>query len=372
MRHRRCRGRFALLTGCVVLLIALTAGTPAWAADCPALEGHYRVESFGPVLGDSVTALGLQMAGFRDSEVKITGSADQSLSFWIKSGLSGAMGRQPSRVLTRGVDYDCAAGVLTLRQSTPSTRQTDEGYLEGRSTVSLTRSGAGLGLATEFRGGQRSTLYSYESARVSVPKLGTGRILREGIRWPGVQEPRPAAQRYEPVPESDQVRDLRRRLDGLLAGAVRIGGLDDSGTRVRASLSASRSEDVVAFEDRLREAGLVYTTARAPIWTNNQYFMEFVFGAEPGANAHGWHPSVFRVQEEIERLRSPMISVRKVVDADDGYVAELDVIGDEPVDPLLQRLRSGTPMFRRVELIDDSPQAERRNLRLVRLRLKTG
>ena len=370
MRPGRCRRRLAPLAGCALLLVAAAAGPSAQAADCPALEGHYRVESFGPVLGDAVTALGVPMAGFRDSEVKITGSAEQSLSLWIKSGLSGAMARQPSRVLTRGVDYDCAAGVLTLRQSTPSTRQTDEGYLEGRSIVSLTRSGAGLGLATEFRGGQRSTLYSYDSARISVPKLGTGRTLRESIRWPGIGEPRPAVQRYEPVPESDQVRDLRRRLDGLLAGAVRIGGLDDSGTRVRASLSASRSEDVVAFEDRLREAGLVYTTTRAPIWSNNQYFMEFVFGAEPGANAHGWHPSVFRVQEEIERLRSPMVSVRKVDDAGDGYVAELDVIGDEPVDPLLQRLRAGTTMFRRVELIDDQPHETQ--IAPVGLRLKTG
>lgn len=92
----------------------------------------------------------------------------------------------------------------------------------------------------------------------------------------------------------------------------------------------------------------------------------------PGGTGRGSHPGVFRVQEEIERLRSPMVSVRKVVDADGGHVAELDLIGDEPVDPLLQRLRSGTPMFRQVELIDDQPQAERRNRRLVRLRLKTG
>jgi len=370
-RWQCCNGR-EWLAGCVLLLMAAASPSASAEPDCPGLAGHYRVDGFGPVLGDALGVLGLGMAGFRDSEVKITGNTEQSLSFWVRSGLSSPMASRPSRVLTRGVDYDCAAGVLTLRGSAESTRQTDAGFLEGRSIVRLTRSGAGLGIAAEFSGGQRSTLYSYDSARISVPRLGTGRTLHESIRWPGVQEPRPVASRpYEPVPESAQAGDLRGRLDALLGGAVRLGGLDDSGGRVRASLSASQAEDVVAFEDRLRAAGLPYTTTRAPIWSNNQYFMEFLFGADPDA-ARGWHPSVFRVQQEIDRLRSPMVSVRKVEDAGDGYVAELDVIGSESLVPLLQRLRAGTSIFRDVELLDDAEQTDRRNLRLVRLRLKTA
>lgn len=367
------RGGRGWLAGCALLLMAAASPPAAAEPECPGLEGHYRVDGFGPVLGDALGVLGLGMAGFRDSEVQITGDAEQSLSFRIKSGSSSPMASRPSRVLTRGVDYDCAAGALTLRSSTESTRQTDAGFLEGRSVLRLRRSGAGLGLAVEFSGGQRSTLYSYDSARISVPRPGTGRTLHESIRWPGIQEPRPASARpYEPAPESAQVGDLRRRLDALLGGAVRVGGLDDSGGRVRASLSASQAEDVVAFEDRLRAAGLPYTTTRAPIWTNNQYFMEFLFGADAGAAARGWHPSVFRVQHEIDRLCPPMISVRKVEDAGDGYVAELDVIGDESPAPLLQRLRAGTTMFRDVELLDDAAQTDRRNLRRVRLRLKTA
>ncbi|WP_257386047.1 hypothetical protein [Tahibacter caeni] len=370
MRRWRCRRERMKLAWSVFVLMAV-AVPPVRADDgCPDLTGHYRVDGFGPVLGDALEALKLQSAGFTDSEVKISGDAAQSLSFWIKSGRSGAMASRPSLTLTRGAQYDCAAGAIVLRNSVESARKTDDGHLEGRSVVRLSRSGEGLGLSAEFHGGQRYTLYSYESARISVPKPGTGRTVIDGIRWPGIREPRPAKD-YVPAPDSPAVADLRRQLQGVL-GDVRLGGLEDRGGRVRASLNASRAEDVVAFEDRLHEAGLLYVTTQAPVWSNNQYYMEFLFGIAPGITARGWHPSVFRVQHEIDRLRSPMISVRGIKDADDGYIAELDVIGSESVDPLLQRLRTNTTMFRAIEVLDDVPQTDRRNLRVVRLRLKTS
>ena len=139
---------------------------------------------------------------------------------------------------------------------------------------------------------------------------------------------------------------------------------------MHASVGASTSEDVVAFEDRLRAARLAYTTIRAPIWTNSQYYMEFAFAAATGAGASGWHPSVFRVEQELERLRRPMVSVRKVSEADGAYVAELEVIGDEAVDTILAGLRANTTMFRDIAVLDDTPQADRRNLRVVRLRVR--
>jgi hypothetical protein len=351
------------------MALALGPATSARADDCPDLAGHYRVDGFGPVLGDALEALRLGTAGFTHSEVKITGDAGQTLRFFAKSGQSAPMASEPSRVLSRGEDYDCAGGALTLRGKVSSSRKTDAGFFEGHSIVRLTRSGSGLSISTEFRGGERTTLYSYESARVSIPKLGTGRSLSEHIRWPGIDEARPLAPQSASVAESAQVVELRRQLNSVLAGAVRLAALKDTGgDKVHASLSASKSADIIAFEDRLRDAGLVYSMTSGPTSSNNGYYMEMLFSTAAGG-AQAWRPSPFRVQHEIERIRHPMVSVRKVQASDNAYIAELNVIGAEPVEPILQRLRANTAMFASIEVLDDRPQPDQRNLRALRLRL---
>jgi hypothetical protein len=49
-------------------------------------------------------------------------------------------------------------------------RRTDSGYLEGSTVLILRRGrGGGLAVALQFTGSQRSDLYRYESARISVP-----------------------------------------------------------------------------------------------------------------------------------------------------------------------------------------------------------
>lgn len=354
------------VVACAVVTMLGLSGTAQAAPDCPDLAGHYRVDGFGPVLGDALEVLDLKMAGFLDSEVKITGRADTSLQFWIKSGKSSPMSTRPTRTLTRGLDYECAGASIVLKGLASSGRPGDSGWLEGQSTVSLSRSGTGLGLAASFRGRERTTIYSYDSARVSIPKLGTAQTIGDAIRWPNISEPKPVE--YVPVPESEQVQAMRRLLTPSLLGGVNLGGLQDSGDRVLASLSARASDEVSAFEDRLRAAGIAYDVKRAPIWSNNGYSMQFLFAAGKGESAQGWHPSEFRVQQEIERMQHPMVSVSKVDDEGDAYIATLDVLGGESTDLILQRLRMNTTMFADIVVLDEVP-SERRNLRHVRLRL---
>lgn len=352
------------------IALAFVGGTSVQASatqDCPDLAGHYRVDGFGPVLGDALKVLGLQMAGFQDSEVKITGRTDTALQFWIKSGKMSPMSTQPTRTLTHDLDYVCAGSSIALKGKASSSRQSDEGWLEGESTVSLSRSGTGLGLATSFHGRQRTTIYSYDSARVSIPKFGTAQTLGGGIRWPNISEPRPAE--YVPIVESDAVQAMRRVLTTSVLGGVNLGGLQDSGDRVLASLNARNSDDVLAFEDRLRDAAIAYQVKRAPIWSNNGYSMQFLFGTSTGDTNAAWHPSEFRVQHEIERMQHPMVSVSKVDDEGAAYVATLNVIGMESTDTILKRLRLSTTMFRDIEVLGESPHPSARNLRELRLRL---
>ena len=364
MRKRSVNGwRVAV----VAVAMALSSSAMATAAqDCPDLVGHYRVDGFGPVLGDALQVLGLQMAGFQDSEVKITGRTDTALQFWIKSGKSSPMSTQPTRMLTRGADYECAGSSIVLKGKASASRQTEQGWLEGQSTLSLSRSGLGLGLATSFHGRERTTIYSYDSARISIPKLGTAQTLGGGIRWPHISEPKPVE--YVPIPESEPVQAMRRILTPSVLGGVNLGGLKDSGDRVLASLNASNSDDVRAFEDRLRDAGIAYDVERAPIWSNNGYSMQFLFGIGDGASTPAWRPSVMRVQQEIERMQHPMVSVAKVEEDDGAYVATLDVLGGESTEMILKRLHLNTTMFTDITVLDDVP-SERRNLRRVRLRL---
>ena len=67
-------------------------------------------------------------------------------------------------------------------------------------------------------------------------------------------------------------------------------------------------------------------------------------------------------------MQHPMVSVGKVDDQGDAYIATLDVLGAESTEMILKRLRLNTTMFRDIEVLDDTP-TERRNLRHVRLRL---
>lgn len=363
------RGRLGVSRLRAVVALACLASFSthdALAQDCPDLVGHYRVDGFGPVLGDALQVLGLQMAGFQDSEVKITGRTDRTLQFWIKSGRLNPMSTQPSRTLTRGVDYECAGAAIVLKGTASASRQTDQGWLEGQSTVFLSRSGKGLGLATSFHGRERTTIYSYDSARISIPKLGTAQTVGDAIRWPHISEPKPVE--YVPVPESEHVQAMRRVLTPSLLGNVILGGLRDNGERVLTNLSAPQSDDVLAFEDRLHASGIAYEVERAPIWSNNGYSMQFLFGIGDGASTPAWRPSVMRVQQEIERMQHPMVSVAKVEEDDGAYVATLDVLGGESTEMILKRLHLNTTMFTDITVLDDVP-SERRNLRRVRLRL---
>ena len=353
-------------------LMMFAACSPVFALEssgCPDLRGHYRVDGFGPVLGDALEALGLEMAGFQNSEVKVTGDGVSVLAFWIKSGSSSPMSSKPLVVLNRGSHYDCVGGAIVLKRKVPASRQTSEGWLEGESTVQLTRAGGGLGLGAAFRGGQRTTLYSYDSARISFPKWGTTQSVGGGIRWPNISEPRPFSETYVAPPESQRVTRAREVLTSALLGNVTLGGLQDSGEHVLASLNAQQSDDVIAFEDRLRAAGISYRIKREPVWSANRWSMQALLTSNASSESTGWHPSGFRVQHEIDRTSPPMVSVREVEDAGDHYIATLSVIGSESPDTILQRLRANSQMFDEITVLDDGPDYRSRNLRAVRLRL---
>ena len=165
----RPRPACRLLAGAV---LALSLTPPAWGAPsgCPDLSGHYRVDGFGPVLGDALEAMGAQMAGFTDSEVRFDMASSTDLAIHWKSGASGKLATTPNRVLVYRADFTCGNGWLTLKRAVPAKRKTDQGFFEGRSEIRMRLApGRGLTIVAEFSGGERETLYPYDSARISMP-----------------------------------------------------------------------------------------------------------------------------------------------------------------------------------------------------------
>ena len=117
--------------------VCLAGQANAQHKNCPNVAGHYRVAGFGPVLGDALKVWGAEMAGFTDSEVKIAGNANQSLSLFLKSGNSGAMSSTPNRIWRINVNYRCDSGTIVFMQTAASARQLENGWYEGKTEIRI-------------------------------------------------------------------------------------------------------------------------------------------------------------------------------------------------------------------------------------------
>lgn len=350
---------------------ALAAGPDRTAQDCPDLTGHYRVTGDGPARTEALAALRAGMAGFIGGELLLTREAGGALAVQTRSSSKGRLSAGPGGTLMPGRDFSCRNGWLVVQQTPAAARQVEQTWYEGRSTVSLRGGGPG-GLAVEvrFAGSQRTTVYQYDSARLSLPTPGTGTAQVETLRWPDIGEPAPAGTRIEPpAPEPQAVLAARRQLTPALLGNVRLGPLKPLGDGVQVTLTASRSDDVARLEDRLRAAGLAYEMKTQPVWSNNAWYLQLVLRPDAGGTARGWRPSVHRVQQELRNL-GPMTHADKVDEVDGAYVATVTVLGSQRVEDAIARLKANSTLFSQVDVIDESMRADGSRVRTARLRLR--
>lgn len=369
--------RLARQIGAAAVALALHAGSEAAEPSarareaCPDVTGTYRVEGSGSAQGDAIKALRILSAGFIGSQVRVSGPAEDRLGLWVRSGSTGPLPSQPTLVLQNGTDYVCKDGRIVIASGVEASRRTDQTWLEGQSTVRLARSGRG-GLAIEvlFKGRQRSTLYSYDSARVSIPLPGTGQTLSEALRWPDASEPETTAQPAPPPPEPKAVVSARRLLDSKVLGPVILGGLRPSGDAVAATLKVLRSEDAVRLEDRLRAAGIAYQVKVSPVWSNNAYHMEILVWPEGGGPGNAWRPSVHRVEQELRKMANPMVDVAKVETSGDAYLATLKLLGQETPENVIARLRANSSLFSEIALVNESVSLAAPKVRETQLRLR--
>lgn len=369
-----CTPRAAVALVCLTLGLtaaALAAGPTRQAQDCPDLSGHYRVTGDGPARTEALAALHAGMAGFTGGELVLSQLPGGGLGVQTRSGPKGALTASPGGPLMAGKDFSCRNGWLVVQQTQSAARRVEEKWYEGRSTVSLRGGGPG-GLAVEvrFAGGQRTTVYQYDSARISLPKPGTGTALVETLRWPDIGEPAPAETRIEPpAPEPQAVLAARRQLTPAVLGNVRLGPLKPLGDGVQVTLTASRSDDVARLEDRLRAAGLAYEMKTQPVWSNNAWTLQLLLRADGGGSKRDWRPSTHRVQQELRNL-GPMATADKVDAVDGDYVATVTLLGTQRVEDAVARLKANSTLFSQVDVIDESMRADGSRVRTARLRLR--
>jgi hypothetical protein len=260
------------------LMVAISGG--ATAADrCPDVSGRYSVTGFGTALGDALETLHARQAEFLDSGVELHGAADGDLGVGVKSGSTGAWSTSPVVVLRKGKDFDCKDGAIGFRPDTDTHRKTDDGTrYSGASTVSLSAQGGQLVINVSFSGSQRISLYSYESANVSIPRLGTRTTLKEVIRLPAYAEPVVPVVAKPVTPTAELA--VRNQLTTRVLGNVIMGWVSAEKDGVEVTLNAPHSDDIAPLEERLRAAAIDYRIKQAPIWTNGAYYLVLV--VQPG------------------------------------------------------------------------------------------
>lgn len=346
--------------------------TAAGATDCPDVSGRYSVIATGAgtwtALTDALAALHAREAGYIDSGIELSGAADGRLSVRTRSSRSDSWSTHPA-VLHAGIDFNCQSGRLLLVAPVKNTsRKTDEGrWYEGESTASLSRASNGeLSIAVRFTGSERVSLYKYESADISLPKPGTRTTLTSSFRWPVYSDAVPLEPVQPAVP--DIVRETRHRLTPEVLGNVVLAALKPSGEGALASLTMSRSNEVVALEDRLRAARIRYETRVEPAWWNNAYHMELLI-RPAGAEANpATQPSAFRIEQELQRTLPALVVIDEILATDDGYVVTLNIFDSIPVSDVIRRVQLNSTLIGSMELIEESaPTASQ--LRIARLKV---
>jgi hypothetical protein len=313
---------------------------------CPDLSGHYRVAEFGDTNGDALKALRIPMAGFIDSEVRFKRGSGQDWSLFIKSGGSGRLSGSAATTLTHGVDFACRGGWVELLTPVRTSRKTEQGWFEGKTTLLLNKaSPSGLTLSARFSGGKRSTLYQ----QLSLPIPGTGIRLNESIRWPDISEPAPPSTDIAPpAPEVPAVAQTRQRLSASLLGPVLLAGLQPADLGVRATLKATRSEQVAALDERLRNAGIGYQVLRQPIWSGNAYHFELLI--LPAGSIAPWRPSLLWVEQELRRTRHPLAEPGSVQADPQGYRVTLTLSGSVQAQEVATRIQTLSGAFAEVRV----------------------
>jgi hypothetical protein len=243
--------------------------------DCPDLNGRYSVQSLGPVFIDAGKLLKFNLFNFTSGQLQIKGNVQDGLSFLWKNEKDVAMPSTASSEWKFKKDYKCKDGWVVFFHKPPSVRNDVPGLYEGEATIRISRDDLYEGLKIEsiFTGHEAISLFSYDSANISVSKWWARKTLRETI----VLSTAPVNSMNQEINnDSRAISEVRKMFNDRVLGGLILAGVDERADAVLVTLKALRAGDLTTFEDRLRAASIPYQMTTKPVWTNNSYFLELL------------------------------------------------------------------------------------------------
>jgi len=359
-----------LVTAMILPALAGWAGIPnasATTAACPDVSGRYNVTGLGSGLVDALAAMQAEGAVSLDSGIELSGAANGTLTVRIKRGRSGSWSARPEAVLRAGTDFNCSGGRLTFSPpvANVSRKTEDKKWYEGTSTVSMARLASGvLSVDVRFTGSERIVLFSYASANISLPEPGTRTTLGDSYLWPVFSDTFSLIPAEPVMPEAERL--VRARLTPQLGGGVMLYELKLGGDGALAILKALSRNDVVAFEDRLHAASIVYETRSEPIEWDRKYHMELLIRPAGAVAGSAVQYSAFRIETELQRVCG--CNVQTVAASEDGYIATLTIFDSTPIADIIRVVQLNSPLIGTMNLIDERTPAGSR-IRVARLKV---
>jgi hypothetical protein len=356
----------------VLLLATITAAhaqdrTTA-SSNCPDVSGRYRVTGSKYVVEDALRALGARPSGFKEDDILLSGRPEDGVGVSIAGG-GRDMPASPDFVLRHGATFLCKDGWLVFNRIPNARRETGKGWYQGESVVRIRASGGELNIDIAFTGRQSATILQYETP-LNVPKPFSGASFHDTLLWPGaLGKSRPASEGDRPSNEPREVLEVRAMLSATVMGNVTLGTLQPSGDAVLASLSARDNDDIARFEDRMRAASIRYVMKQPPRWTGTRYGMDLRVWPANARGAPAVRPSAHRVEQELLRSHLAMISVRKVDDVGDGYVATLSIPATASIESVIAGFKTNTKLFADIRPLNESPPVGTATLRVAQIKL---
>ena len=158
----------------LLLALVLPAFSGGAAAACPDLSGRYHLVGEAHEVDVVLAALASPREAYRRSAIALQGPQRGELVVTLRGGLTADWPPRASARLQEGRDFRCEDGSLQLLHAAQSERWPgeDDSWYRGTASIRLNRHhDGGLQLQLRFEGSQSISLYSYDSAQVSVPEV---------------------------------------------------------------------------------------------------------------------------------------------------------------------------------------------------------
>lgn len=255
------------------ILLCIFSSNFAYAKkQCPDLNGSYTANIVNPVFIDLSKSLNFSLFNISSGEIEVSGNTNSKLTFiWKEKSQS------PITVtdLKFNKDYKCDKGWIVFSSKVPASRNNVPGLYYGNSILKLSKDDLydGLKIESTFSGHEDITLFSYDSAHISISKFWGKKKLSNTI----ILDTAPNnSSKREINPDSEIVVKVRKMFTDTVLNGIILAGLDEQASGVLVTLNAFKKSDVQSFETRLKNANINYQFKTEPIWTNNSYFLELL------------------------------------------------------------------------------------------------